>query len=373
MRLVFLYMSYGPASEGSNRGYDASIRSKNRYVLDGGLPSEGYFYMLKKFLEKGIIDDLLIFIESNRSPGSITLDGVKVHVVPEIKYVEDYLKPDDIIFARGGFRTWFNFLCRMKEAGHWLLLYAANTGRARWTFWDIVFDDLCKGHWHDKRQRFFYKFNKPINPDIFRMKNIDRDLDVCIGASNIHDKKAQFKTIAALTEYKKLYGNIRCVMPGSIKNGVNTNHIIPIIKEYDLDVKIPGMVSRNEVSNLMNRSKVFIYLGNSGQNDRGPLEALQCGCPVILGGLTRHSPIFAEMQTGCVIVRNPNNPLEVSHIIKRSLDKHTDTLRENVQAYYNRVSGMDSVILPEMKRLFDVIRENPKPNIEALKKEYGLN
>jgi len=89
--------------------------------------------------------------------------------------------------------------------------------------------------------------------------------------------------------------------------------------------------------------------------------------------LTRHSRIFAEMKTGCSIAENPNKPDEVSLIIKRSLDIHTHGLREHVQAYYERVSGMESVILPEMKRLFDVIRNNPKPNVDALKAEYGID
>lgn len=372
MRLVFLYMSYGPAAEGTNVGYDPSIESKNRFVMEEGLPSEGYFYMIKRMLKEEIIDDLIVFIESNRCPGSVTMEGIKVHVVPEIKYAEDFLEPDDIIFARGGFRTWYNFLVRMKKSQRWLLLYAANTGRARWKFWDIVFDDLCKKHWADIRKRFFYQFKKPINPDIFLMKNRKRDIDVCIGASHIHDKKAQFKTIDALIEYKKTYGDIRCVMPGAIKNGVHTNHILPKIKEHDLNVVLPGMVPRAEVCNYMNRSKVFVYLGNSGQNDRGPLEALQSGCPVILGGTSRHSPIFADLKTGCTITANPDDPLKVSSDIKRSLDIHTEGLRDHVHNHFERVNGMDQVIMPEMKRLFDIIRNNPIPDVGALKKEYGI-
>ena len=372
MRLVFLFMSYGPASEGSNVGYDPTIKSGNRFVLKGGLPTEGYFYMLKRMLKETIIDDLIIFIESNRDPGMAEIDGIKVYVVPEIKYVEDYLKPDDVIFARGGFRTWHNFLVRMQVKGHWLLLYAANTGRARWKFWDIVFDDLCKGHWTDIRKRFFYQFKKPIDPDLFYMQNRKRDFDICIGASHIHDKKSQWKAIDAIIEYQKAYGPIKCIMPGAIKRGVHTNHILPKIKEHGLNVALPGMVSRAEVCNYMNRSKVFIYLGNSGQNDRGPLEALSCGCPVILGGTSRHSPIFADMKIGCRITDNPNDPVKVSLDIKRSLEIHTEGLRDHTQSYFERTNGMDQVVIPEMKRLFDVIRKNPVPDTDALKIEYGV-
>ncbi len=142
MRLVFLYTSVSPCPVGSNQPWDPDKETQNFYAIDGnGLLSEGYFHMIKKMKEEKIVDDLIIFIESAKSPGSTVLEGISVYVTPQIEYVEKYLKEDDVIFARGGFRTWFPFLNKMKEQKRWLLLYAANTGRARWKFWDVVFDD----------------------------------------------------------------------------------------------------------------------------------------------------------------------------------------------------------------------------------------
>jgi len=367
MRLIFLYMSYGPAKEGTNQPWDRTCTSHNRFVQDGWLPTEGYFYMLKRMLETKIIDDLIIFIESNRTPGCKMIDGIPVYVIPEIKYVEEFLEEGDVIFARGGFRTWFNFLTRMQIKGHWLLLYAANTGRSRWKFWDIVFDDIKGKHWWDSRQRFFFGFKKPINPNIFKPMKTQRDFDVCVGASHIHDKKAQWKAINALDPEWK------CVMPGALKKGVHTNHIIPTIKERGLNVETPGMVPRVKLNEYYNRSKVFVYLGNSGQNDRGPLEAMSVGCPIILGGTSRHSPVLWENKVGCHIVESPNDPEAVKQTIREMLGLHTEGLRIHNQVYFDNVSGLETVILPEMEELFGIIRENPKPNIEILKLAYGLS
>lgn len=377
MRLIFLYMSYGAAKEGTCQPWDKKCISGNRFVQNGGLPTEGYFHMLKRMKETKIIDDLIVFIESNRSPGKKTLDGIPVYVVPEIKYVEDFLQEGDVIFARGGFRSWHSFLVRMQTKGHWLLLYAANTGRARWKFWDIVFDDIQGKHWWDTKQRFFYNFKKPIAPDIFKPIRVERDFDVCIGASHIHDKKSQWKCIDALVDLKKQdqldqRPERKYVMPGGIKRGVHTNHIINKIKEAGLHVEMPGMVPRSELNEYYNRSKLFVYLGNSGQNDRGPLEAMSAGCPVMLGGVTRHSPVLWNNTIGCRIVADPNNPAVTAGEIREMVDLHTEGLRIHNNIYFDNVSGMETVILPEMEELFGIIRENRKPDVELLKLAYGL-
>jgi len=380
MRLIFLYMSYGPAKEGTNQPWDRTCTSENRFVQAAGLPTEGYFHMLKRMQEKGIIDDLIIFIESNRSPGCSIMDGIPVYVVPEIKYVEEFLEEGDVIFARGGFRSWFSFLTRMKHVGHWLMLYAANTGRSRWKFWDVVFDDIQGKHWSDARQRFFFDFKKPINPNIFKPLKTLRDYDVCIGASHVHDKKAQWKTIDALIDLNKqdaLDGRPprKYVLPGAIKRGVHTNHILKNVREAGIHVHTPGHVHRSKLNEYYNRSKLFVYLGNSGQNDRGPLEAMSVGCPIMLGGTTRHSPILYKNTVGCKVVTDPNNPAVTAGEIREMIDLHTEGLRVHNQIYFQNVSGMETVILPEMARLFGLIRPNlnRKEKVAVLKVAYGIS
>lgn len=380
MRLIFLYMSYGAATEGTNQPWDKTCKSENRFVSHMGLPTEGYFYMLKKMLEEGIIDDLIIFIESNRSPGCAIMEGIPVYVVPEIKYVDDFLQEGDVIFARGGFRGWFNWLHRKRKEGHWLMLYAANTGRSRWKVWDLVFDDLKEKHWFDKRNnRFFFQFKKPINPQLFKPMKTRRDYDVCIGASHIHDKKAQWKTIKALVDLQmqdKLDQRKprKYVLPGALKNGVHTNHIINDIKEAGLNVEIPGMVHRFKLNEYYNRSKLFVYLGNSGQNDRGPLEAMSVGCPIMLGGTTRHSHVLWKNQVGCKIATDPNNPAVTAGEIRDMIDLHTEGLRVHNQTYFDNKNGIEKVVIPDMAKLFGLIRANVnrKEKAEVLRVAYGI-
>ena len=286
MRLVFLFNSDGAAPEGSNQPWDPHSPSFNFFATgENGLPSEGYLYMLHEMLNQGIIDDLIIFIESNRSPGFTTYyQNIKCYVVPEIGYVKQFLKRGDIIWARGGFRSWFNFLNQMKKEKYWLLLYAANTGRARWRFWDVIFDDLSGEHRHDIRGRFFYYFKKPINPDYFRpFHDFKKRYHVCVGASHVHDKKGQWKTIEVIAEYKRLFNeNLHCIMPGRVTHGVKTNNIGSTISSARLSVHCPGMLPRTKLAEVFNQSSITIFMGQGGQNDRGPLESLACGTPILL-------------------------------------------------------------------------------------------
>ena len=165
MRLVFLFTNHRAATEGSNQPFEPSIAATNFYAIhENGLSSEGYLYLLRRMLEEKIVDDIIIFIESSRGTGStMYFNKIPCYVVPEIAYAERYLEEGDIIFARGGFRSWFSFLTRRKEEGKWLILYAANTGRARWKFWDIILDDLIDHHTWDRRRRFFYSVKKCLH------------------------------------------------------------------------------------------------------------------------------------------------------------------------------------------------------------------
>lgn len=376
MRLVFLFNSDGAAPEGSNTPWDPHAPSNNFFATSqNGLLSEGYLYMLHEMLNQGIIDDLLIFIESNRSPGyTIYHNHIKCYVVPEIGYVRQFLRKDDVLFVRGGFRSWFAFLNRMKEEQRWLLLYAANTGRARWKFWDIVLDDLEGRHRYDSRGRFFYYFKKPINPDYFRpLYYMPKKYDICVGASHIHDRKAQWKTIEVIAEYKRLFGgDPKCIMPGRVTHGVKTNDIGSTINSARLSVECPGMVPRKEVSTAFNQSHVAVFMGQGGQNDRGPLESLQCGTPVVLAGTARHCPSIWEDNRFCTVVKDPDDFTNIARELREvfKANKRCRKLRTRCHDEFEKRNGMYSVIIPEMARLFKVLRKYPKPNIEPLIREY---
>jgi glycosyltransferase involved in cell wall biosynthesis len=160
-------------------------------------------------------------------------------------------------------------------------------------------------------------------------------------------------------------------MPGHLRyRGKETPQIVPKINKYGLNVEQPGFVTRYELNKIYNRSKVFVYLGNSGENDRGPLEATSVGCLTILGGTTRHAPCLGSCELGICVSKNPNDPKIVANEIEQMINAHTEELREHVALYFDGHNGFESVILPNMIKLFDLIRKNPIPNIEVLKKAY---
>jgi len=372
MRLVFLYTSFGPNPVGSNTYWNPRDITQNFYAVNiNGLLSEGYFYMLKRMLEEKVVDDLVIFIESSKSPGCVHLQGIPCYVTPQIEYIEEFLREDDVIFARGGFRTWFPFLEKMKAQKRWLLLYAANTGRQRWKFWDVIFDDLTGKHSYDIHNRFFFDFKKPIHEDIFYPTKTERIYDICIGASHIHEKKGQWKTVEAIIEYEKMFGKkLKCIMPGRGNRGVNTTNIKNKVRDFHLDITFPGMVTRDVVCEIMNQSKLFMYLGGGGQNDRGPLEALRCGTPIMIANPPNHSPVVYSNPQVCGVIENSENFQLVANEMHDVLKQTSEGKREYVSSYFQSSCGLSEVIIPDMRKLFNIIRANPVPNAETLKKEY---
>lgn len=363
MRLVHLFFSHGAAPADSRPPWNPKQPCNDKW-LDH--QSEGTHYLIRRMLEEKIIDDVLFIIESNRGPGRIDFkDGIKGYVVPEISYVNDFMRDDDVIWIRGGFRSWHNFIVD-NHIDKWKLLYAANTGRERWPWWDVVFDDLKpinQKPYMDQHMRAFLHWEKPINPTVFYpISPMIREYDVCIGASKVHDKKGQWRTINALLAYQQKYGKqLKCIFPGGGGHGKHTNDAMNMIKV--LDVETPGFVSRKELNTIYNQSKLFVHLGTGGQNDRGPLEALQCGSSVLIGYPRRHGTIVRFLGK---IARDMDDPMKTAVDIHNALGLCNGVTRMNTAATFEKHSGAENYALPLMKRLFGFFREHPKTDKEAL-------
>jgi len=367
MRLVFLYVMNGSAPK---LEWNPAISSTNFYGKR--ICEEGYYWMLKRMVETGIVDEVMVIIESTRGTGFLRYDHegkIYGYVMPDLADLKKYLRPDDVIFVRGGFRGWYVHLLEYQELGHWTLLYAANTGREKWTFWDVVLNDLTGNNKFDSRDRFQLNFIKSTNPNLFFSKKLDKEFDLCIGASHIHDKKGQWLTVQALVEYKKIYGkNLKCIMPGSIKARGKSHEMIKSIPS--LDISMPGMVSRSQLNKIYNKSKFFVHLGGGGQGDRGPLEAMRCGTPIIVGNITRHSKVVWQNEKACTVIPSDTDPEKIARILHGKIKNYNDRIGKYVYNYYEENAGVETVILPLMKKLFDFFRKHPKRDIEALKKYY---
>ena len=358
MKVVFLFMSQGSASPGTTKRVYPTNPCGEKYM--DAFAGEGYFKMLEALVKNNTISDLKIFFESNVQPGIaswIKDSSVYCEVIPEIRFVDEYIDKDTIIFVRGGFKHWHDFLLKYKDQ-NWLLLYAANTGRERWSWWDIVFDDLECRNQIDRHGRYWFPFIKPINEQMFFPEN-DQPLkwDFCIGASHIHDRKGQWRVVEAISEYNKRYGEINCVMPGAPRRGLKTVEMIknlPGIKH----VEMPGHVHRTKLREIFNQSKYFIHLGAHGQNDRGPIEALACGTPIVIGSPKYHAPFLSRIgYIGC----NINEPISIASSLKTLNNLWTPEEKNNTFEDYKRESGFKEVVIPRMQVLFDILSSS-KPS-----------
>jgi len=339
MRLIFLYM-YGGSSP-KKLPYDPTVPAKNG--LAHNFHTEGYAYLLENLLNEKVVDDIIVFIDSTRGSGFHQSGILPIHVIPNIAHVDDYLQKDDIIWVRGGFRSWHDWILS-KRLEHWLLLYAANTGRERWKFWDVIFHDLKGYHHVDKWQRWFFDFRKPINETVFYPQDMPKVYDVCIGASHIHDKKAQWKFIKVAIQFKKLFGyNLKCIMPGRITHGRDTNDIRPDVEKHKLDVEMPGMVSREKVAEFMNKSKLYVHMAGYGQNDRGPLEAMACGTKVILTTPHRHHPTLSANPTAGVVIKW-GDPEKFAWSVRDLLIRYNENDKTLITNYFLRTHGVTTTV-----------------------------
>ena len=371
MRLVFMYVGKHMAQEGSNMKWNQKAKATNYYV--NFLKTEGYYYLIDNLLQEGIVDEVLVLIECVRGAGCFEYKkGFSGFVTPEMWQARKFLRKDDVIWCRGGHRTWFNFLNAAVDEGKWTICYAANTGRQKWTFWHVVFNDLDGRTWLDGRGRVQLDWKKPTNPEMFYPTEDEKVYDLCIGASHIHDKKAQWKTIDGLVEYKKIFGkNLKCVLPGSFHHGVRSSTIYDKISNNKLDVEIVGMLSRDELRVIYNKSRLFVHLGGGGQNDRGPLEAMRCGVPVVVETPGRHAPFIPQMADNWVC-KGANSPRVLAGDLHYYLKMLDHDVGRRVFEFYEAEAGMDTVIMPQMHKLFGILRQHPVADIRVLREEFGI-
>ena len=365
MRVVYLFVSKGSAPYKSKPSWNAKkVINDASIMTPNGLQSEGTFYMLDRMQELGFIDELLIVIESSKDPGRAVYGRHAGIHVPELSELSQFIKKDDVIFVRGGWRGWWEWL-NDRQGKHWLINYAANTGRQRWKFWDVVLWDLEDIFTIDRLNRLWLPFRKPTNPYIFKELDLPFKYDLCIGASFIHDKKGQFRSLRVLDEYERLYGKkLRCIMPGALRTSTHTQEIIDNASKYNIEM--PGMLERKELAKVMNQSKIGLFLGSSGQNDRGPLEAMQCGCYLIIGSPKYHSPVVYSNKYIQWVPKSLDDYEGIAKKIHERLQYNIPLVKECVIEWNKNVAHVDTVTIPYIGSMFAYMRENPKPDARKL-------
>ncbi len=362
-RLVYLYVSNGSSPYPTD--FDMNVLTVDHFA--SMFPQEGFCSLFRLLIDDGVFDEILVVIESSRSPGTLNLGkNFDLVAVPNIYNLKPLLRDNDIMWARGGWRSWHDFLKKWHDTGHWLLFYRAASNRGAWPFWDIVFDDLIKEPFQDEIGRLYLPINKPINQVIFYPLIIHRIYDVIIGASHIHDKKGQWRFLPVLEEYRNRYGtDLACIMPGGFKNGEHTNQIISTVKEKNLNIFFPGMVHRHDLNIMYNHSRLFVHCGGAGQNDRGPLEALCCGTTLMIANPEFHPPFFRHPYVFCIDPRFPEIAAEQLAYALTTINSQHENWRQDVHRFYKQENGLEEVVFPQFKNAFNLIKTTPHSKKDA--------
>ncbi len=372
--VLFLYASKGVAQAPSDTW--KSHQAGSRYKHNG---QEGYFSMFKHLLDKKIISKLTAVYESNVEPGIADfVKGADNYVIPRLSHeiLKPLIGPDTIIFVRGGFKHWVELL-EPYLGLNWLLMYAANTGRERWKWWDVVFDDLTLKNEVDSHGRYFFPFIKPVNEDIFKFYKCPKVYDICIGASYIHDKKGQYLAVQLIEAFQKKYGYLPdCIMPGVPRRSLYTLKML----ETDFtknDCIMPGMVNRKRLAKIFNQSKVFIHLGPGGQNDRSLAEAWACGCKLIYRNRDRFSPYFMYNGLDNYLFKSDNLEENVCKL-KAILDStvyygDNDYIEQQmIINKYKKHMGFNEKVMPRVELLIKTINQLTGPNLKNKNRLLGV-
>lgn len=354
MKVLFLFMSKSSASPFSTTTNDW-LRELAGKEYDRH-NDECYFMMFKDLLDAGIISDLKVFFESGVNPGRANfVPGATNFVIPEIGLVRGFLDDDTVIFVRGGFKHWHDLL-EERKGKNWLICYAANTGRDKWKWWDVVFDDLNMQNKIDAHGRYQFPFIKPVNEQIFTPMAGTKKYDICIGASNIHDKKGQYKGVELIKAFHEIYGYYpTAVMPGALRRNTETSKMIndPV---YQNEVHSPGMLSKPDLAKLFAECKIFLHLGPGGQGDRSVLEAHACGVPVVITKPERHTPLLKVDHQSTFVFPEKESYYTWAIRLKTVLDEYRPESVCTNHAIYQKRMGNENKVKPLLATFFKTIK-----------------
>jgi hypothetical protein len=366
MKIIYLYTAGGAQKRDIDDlpSWDPDMQTKNRHAL--AAVSDGMVNMFKTLAECGYVESSTILIDSSVTPGRLKLgDRSTIYVIPSMNWAKTMISVGDIVVVRGGFKSWIPLLDYIYlKRQNWILFYRANTNRHGWPFWDITLNDLISSP-VCVRGRLNFNFSKPVNEDIFGKIDapgtIPKEYDIMIGASHIHRKKGQYLTVQALQQYYRLFGSKpKAILPGGYMR-CSTNSIIhSLIQSGDVDVTGPIGMTRNRLALTMNRTKLFVHPGHGGQNDRGILEAMCCGCIPLLFGKLHVSPTIWD--NSIHISQDPANIAQVMHMaLTNTGSMDPGSWRKS----YNSINGLWEVAIPKMRKLIGFIEKNPIPDRRA--------
>ena len=356
MRLIHLYRSKRESSK--PKKWDIHATPDVR-VSKLGFPSHGFFWLWQQLLAEGIVDDVAILYNTAKECSSGTVryaDNLRLHVIPYIGDLEQFYRPGDVVLARGWGEQWIVHLVPiMKDKPlYWYSAGAPPKKNSIMRTWCDVLDGVLVDCPRAIRSAHFddlphIEFLKPINPDYFTMVDVAKKYDICIGASQLVKKKGQLGGVEAVVAYKKLYGKkLRCIVPGKYWDDGVKRSISRHTKDQDLPIEIPGDIPSGNMNMVYNASKMFLYLGDSGCNDRSVLEAMACGCPVMMRkeSAAKHASFVAARESGTFLTENAQDAEALARDIHALLEQCEEVKRKRLSDYFWAINNRGAVLEP---------------------------
>ncbi len=321
MRLIYVHKSLH-ARPAWNAELPTQQTSNGLLVKD--FATDGHPAFLEALISSGMVDEVLVIVESGISPGVCKIGNLNGLVLPNLDGLWPEIRHDDVFFMRGGYRWWIPFVEKLKKRGHWIIFYSAGTNRNTWPFWDVIMWDFIDEPL-TKRGKLYLPYKKPIS-DVFRYKQMPMEYDLCIGASNIYDSKQQWRFVEAVQAYEKMYNEkLKVIMPGGYRKSAISLKMMNKIHSGEYDIEV-GTFSRDRLAEIFNQTRLFCHHDN-GQTSRGALEALACGVPMLSLYPGRHR-YATWVHAVHLVAESPDNPEGLAQDIRAALYEFKDIDKE---------------------------------------------
>lgn len=166
---------------------------------------------------------------------------------------------------------------------------------------------------------------KPIAPENLRnfmtQTNLPEKFFLAVGT--LEPRKNYLNLITAFKNISDHYPDFHLIIVG--KNGWQYEKIHAAIKENYLNKKVHllGYLSNKSLVNLYSLAKALVFPSFYEGFGLPPLEALQCGCPVIAS----HTSSIPEVVGESALLINPENPTQITEAMLKIIKDPGLTLR----------------------------------------------
>ncbi len=142
----------------------------------------------------------------------------------------------------------------------------------------------------------------------------ETDVKMILFVGRLEDQHKNVQNLVRALARPVQEGPIRAVLCG---DGPDRGKVAALIKEHGVEGKIflPGVV--NNVWALMKRADVFVSVSHHEGRPNTVLEAMACGCPLVVSDIPAHREFLDE---NSALLVNPRDVREIAEAIEKTLE-----------------------------------------------------